>query len=108
VYYRYARLGNEIYIDLGNKKWDVVRITSEGWEVIPDPPVRFVRHKNMAALPEPSKTPDLGKLRKLINVAFEEDWIPYTCSIDAAARDFSRTCPVGVNSPSLVGRYQWQ
>src|SRR5262249_32113369 len=34
VYYRYARLDDEIYIDLGNSKWDAVRVTAEGWEIV--------------------------------------------------------------------------
>jgi putative DNA primase/helicase len=75
VHYRYARVDDALYIDLGNKKWDAVRVTAAGWEVVSDAPVRFVRHKNIAELPYPSKTPDLRKLRKLMNVACEEDWV---------------------------------
>jgi hypothetical protein len=82
VYYRYARVGDTIYIDLGTPQWDAVRITSEGREIVPHP-VCFVRHKNMAAMPYPSKTPDLKKLRRLIN-ASEEDWILIAVWIIAA------------------------
>ena len=39
VHYRYARVGDEIYIDLGNDKWDAVRITAEGWAVVANPKV---------------------------------------------------------------------
>jgi hypothetical protein len=82
VDYRYARIGDEIYIDLGTPNWDMLRVTPRGWKVITDsqgrnitqPKVWFVRHKNMAALPYPSNTPNILALRSLINIGSEEDW----------------------------------
>jgi hypothetical protein len=75
VYYRYARVDDEIFIDVGNDKWDAIHITPDGWEIVDNPNVRFIRNPNMAALPYPSKTPDVAVLRRFINVASDEDFL---------------------------------
>jgi len=74
VYYRIARVGDEIYIDLGDRTWDALKVTSAGWQVVSEPQVRFVRHRNMDVLPHPSKTPNLKALQRFLNVASEEDF----------------------------------
>lgn len=53
VYIRTADTGSALYLDLCNKDWQVVQITSSGWKVINDPPVMFRRTKTMGALPLP-------------------------------------------------------
>ena len=55
AYLRIARLGDRIYIDLGNDKWDAVEITAAGWRVVSNPPVKFRRTKNTGELPYSDK-----------------------------------------------------
>ncbi len=67
VYVRVARHEHEhesaIYLDLANDRWQAVRITAGGWQVVADPPVRFRRPRGMLPLPVPlplSPDPDTG------------------------------------------------
>jgi hypothetical protein len=41
VFVRMARRGDAIYLDLGNPKWEVVKITADGWTVERKSSVRF-------------------------------------------------------------------
>ena len=63
VFVRLAGADNEIYLDLGNDDWEVVRITADGWDIIPaaDAAVRFRRPGGMlpaGASNTGRKTPD--------------------------------------------------
>ena len=53
IHVRTAPHGDNICIDLCNDAWEVVEVTSEGWKVLPDSPVRFVRFPGMLPLPTP-------------------------------------------------------
>jgi hypothetical protein len=37
---------SEIYYDLTNPRWEAIKITSEGWEIVKDPPILFRRYGN--------------------------------------------------------------
>ena len=43
----------KIYLDLADQDWRVVEIDADGWRVVEDSPVRFIRRKGMRALPVP-------------------------------------------------------
>jgi hypothetical protein len=73
VHVRVAALGMTIYVDLGNEAWEAVKITSSGWTVVTDPPVKFIRPEGMLPLPNPVPGGELGDLRRFINVT-DEDW----------------------------------
>src|SRR5262245_49172943 len=49
VHVRVAAFGPTIYLDLVSPTWEVVEITSSGWRVCSDPPVKFRRTKGHAA-----------------------------------------------------------
>jgi hypothetical protein len=68
VFLRVAGHGGKIYLDLCDKDWRVVEIDTEGWRVLNDAPVPFVRRKGMKALPEPVQGGKLWTLEKYINV----------------------------------------
>lgn len=73
VYTRVA--GSEtIYLDLGNESWQAVEITSTGWQVVSDAPVKFRRARGMAALPVPVKGGSIDELRAFVNVPDEDSW----------------------------------
>jgi putative DNA primase/helicase len=55
VYVRVAGHDEAIYVDLANDSWESVKITGEGWEVVPHTPVRFWRPPGMQALQRPKK-----------------------------------------------------
>ncbi len=44
---RVAGNGNEIFYDLGDDCWQIIRLTSEGWEVKPHDKILFERHSNV-------------------------------------------------------------
>lgn len=73
VYTRLAGYDGKIYLDLCNSVWSVVEITAKGWQVIPLPPVHFVRSRGMAALPAPQEGGDASELRGFLN-ATSDDW----------------------------------
>src|SRR5262249_20350277 len=44
---RVAEQGGAIYLDLANTAWQAVEITSVGWRIVSNPPVRFCRRRGM-------------------------------------------------------------
>ena len=66
---------NNIYIDLGNKLWQVAKVTPDGWEITQDTPVKFVRPRGMLELPLPVKSGSVEDLRSFINLPNEESWV---------------------------------
>lgn len=73
---RVAETDGKIYLDLCNRKWGVVEISSEGWRVADasDVPVRFIRSKGMGELPLPDRDGfgSIDPLRQLLNLQGEE------------------------------------
>lgn len=74
VYTRLAAYNNAIYLDLVNEAWQAVEITSSGWRVMADPPVKFRRARGMLQLPMPITGGSLDELRTLLNLNGEDDW----------------------------------
>ena len=62
------------YLDLTDEAWRAVKITAAGWEVISEPPVRFIRNRAMKALPIPQPGGSLEDLRPFVNVN-DDDWV---------------------------------
>src|SRR4051812_34313923 len=63
-----------VYLDLCDDRWEAVRVTADGWDVVADPPVRFVRRRGMQPLPTPAPGGRVADLRPLINAADEDHW----------------------------------
>ncbi len=68
VYRRVGAHDGALYLDLGDPEWRAVRITDEGWRVVSDPPVRFVRSDFASALPVPIKGGGISRLWDFLNV----------------------------------------
>jgi hypothetical protein len=66
-----------IYLDLGNEEWEIVRITAQGWDIIPAAavPVRFRRPGGLLPLPRPTRGGTLSALRRLVNVKNDEAFV---------------------------------
>lgn len=73
VYVRFAHVYGEIYIDLGDKLGRAVHITSAGWQVVTNPPVKFIRYGHMLPLPVPLHNGDYRKLLKSLNLKTTDD-----------------------------------
>jgi len=75
VHRRIAEHDGEVFLDLANHDWAVVRITAEGWGIIPEKacPIRFIRPKAMLPLCEPSLDGNLAMLPGFINCR-STDW----------------------------------
>jgi energy-coupling factor transporter ATP-binding protein EcfA2 len=70
VYTRLAEVDGVIYLDLANDRWQVVRVTPDGWAVVDADavPVRFRRPRGMLPLPIPRTGGSLEPLAELLNV----------------------------------------
>ena len=63
VWIRVARHGGKIYLDLCDDEGRVVEIGPEGWQVLTEAPVHFVRRPGMLPIPVP--LPSSGSLEEL-------------------------------------------
>ncbi|MCH7485270.1 MAG: hypothetical protein IIA90_09025, partial [Chloroflexi bacterium] len=73
VHIRIAGHEGAIYIDLGDRDWRVVKISTEGWEVLDVAPVYFRRTREMLPLPEP-ESGSIDALRPLLNTSSDTDF----------------------------------
>jgi hypothetical protein len=71
---RLAELDGAIYLDLGREDWAAVRITTAGWELVTQYPVRFRHPRGLQPLPLPTPGGNLDALRDLLNLESEHDW----------------------------------
>ncbi|MDX2105762.1 MAG: bifunctional DNA primase/polymerase [Candidatus Melainabacteria bacterium] len=95
---RVAEENQRIYIDLGTGK--VVEIDAQGWRIISNAPVRFIKTAGMMALPEPEIAgPEIfGELRKLLfNFENDSSWTLFLSALIAFLRP-GRPSPVVVLS----------
>jgi hypothetical protein len=71
---RVAGHDGKLYIDLGDAQWHAVEIDAEGYRVIANPPVKFLRSRGMLPLPWPEAGGTIDGLREFVNLASEEDF----------------------------------
>jgi hypothetical protein len=75
VHLRVAEHEGDVYVDLVDETWEAVRITREGWTVVDDPPVRFVRKAGFAPLPRPEPGGDIDDLLPFLDVESHGDFV---------------------------------
>lgn len=70
TYTRLAEVGGVIYIDLANDRWEVIKLSSDGWTITDADAVsvRFRRPRGMLPLPTPKPGGSLLTLADLLNV----------------------------------------
>lgn len=83
---RLAEFEGAIWLDLADEQWRAVCITDDGWSVVTEHPVRFIRPRGMLALPEPVRDGDIDELRELVNVPGDDDWALLLSCLVAALR----------------------
>jgi len=61
---------------MGDKRRRAIKVTAhEGWTIIDDAPVKFVRTRSMLPLPEPEAGGSIDLLRPFLNTASEDDFL---------------------------------
>jgi hypothetical protein len=76
VHVRVAGRGEDrIYVDLCDPQWRAVEITSDGWQVVLNPPVRFRRPRGLLPLPAPERGGSIEELRPFLNIANDDDFV---------------------------------
>ena len=65
----------EVFLDLADEDWRVVRVDAAGWELLDTSPVRFTRKGASRPLPVPEHRPGaLDDLRTLVNLEDDQAW----------------------------------
>lgn len=83
VYIRAAYHDSKYYLDLGEpSKSRVVCISSEGWDIIDNPPVCFLRPETLHPLPEPIRNNDISLLWNMVNISGHDQLLIVTWLID--------------------------
>ena len=75
VHVRVGGLDNRLYLDLGDEAWRAVEISTAGWRVVDNPPVRFRRASGMLPLPMPVPGGSIETLRAFLNVQSDTDFV---------------------------------
>jgi hypothetical protein len=83
---RVAEHAGRVYVYLANNKDTVIEIGPDGWRECDAPPVRFVRHRGMLALPMPRRGGRLEDLRRLINCPEDSAFVLLLAWLAAALR----------------------
>jgi hypothetical protein len=83
---RLAEQDGSVWLDLADRDWHAVRVGPDGWAVLPECPVRFVRKRGMLALPEPARGGSMKLLRPLLNLADDDNWVLFVACLVAALR----------------------
>lgn len=75
VFTRVARVGDVVFLDLGDPTWRTVEITKAGWRVLDGgvAPIRFWRPSAMEALPLPAGGGRLAELRPHLNLGDDDE-----------------------------------
>jgi hypothetical protein len=74
VHVRVAGYEGKVYLDLADPLWRAVEVDAQGWRLVAEPPVKFIRPRGLLPLPEPVRGGSLGELRRFVNVAGDDDW----------------------------------
>jgi len=75
VSFRIAGLENDIYVDIGDQSYQAIKVSSDGWTMVSDPPVKFVRSQSQGELPIPVKGGSVFALRPFLPLMHDEDFI---------------------------------
>lgn len=68
IYYRIGEFEGKVYFDLANDDYEVVEISQDGFRVVNNPPVKFLRSESILALPHPSEIGDISILKSNFNL----------------------------------------
>lgn len=87
VHIRIAHLNGKIYFDLGDSAWTSVEIDANGWRIVQDSPVRFVRPNGFLSMPRPEVGGSIEDLMAFVNPDSDEDFVLIVAFVIAAFMD---------------------
>ena len=81
---RVAKNNDELWYDLNDGQ--AVKLTTEGWQIVKEPPIMFRRFSHQQPQVHPEKGGDVHDLRPLINVSDEndDDWLLFLVNLIVA------------------------
>lgn len=65
---RVAQFDSAFWYNLSNDKWNAVKITNDGWEIVDNPPILFKRFRHQNCQFKPSTEGDIKRVLKYINL----------------------------------------
>jgi hypothetical protein len=68
---RAAMVDGTLWYDLADKEWGTVKITSDGWSVIENPPTIFKRQQHQASQVQPASGGNIRTLLQFVNITDE-------------------------------------
>jgi hypothetical protein len=71
---RLGEAAGKFYLDRGTPTWEAAEIDAEGWRVVAEAPVPFLRPTGVRPLPVPVTGGSINELRDLLNVDTENDF----------------------------------
>jgi hypothetical protein len=77
-YNTYVRVGEAdgaIYIDLGDETYGAVKITASDWDIVQNPPIKFLRPEGLNPLPLPERGGSIDDLQSLLNIKDRKQWL---------------------------------
>jgi hypothetical protein len=63
-----------VYLDLANARREVVEVTTAGWRVLINSPVKFLRPRGLLSLPTPVNGGNLLELKPFLNLPGDDEW----------------------------------
>lgn len=75
VQLRTARHGGRLYLNLARDDGSVVEVSADGWRIVTETPVRFVRAHGMLPLPMPERGGSIAALGRILNADGKRDFI---------------------------------
>ncbi len=76
--------GGEIYYDPINDSWELIKITTEGWEKVQNPNIHLVRFPHLSEQVEPSHEGDVSALLEFVNISDEKQRLLLLCYVIAS------------------------
>ena len=73
VFTRIGEHQNNIFLDLCDARWRAVQVNADGWRIIDEPPVHFVRRKGQLPMPEPVQGGNATKIFDYLNITHEDE-----------------------------------
>lgn len=75
VFVRVGEKDGKVYLDLADERWRCVEIDADGWRILDNSPVSFIRPKGQLPLSPPVKGGTIDDLRALLNTKDEGDFV---------------------------------
>ena len=104
LFVRVGRIADCIYLDLGDPNWRAVEISPNGWHIVSEPEIKFVRTSGMRALPEPEAGESINLLRRFVHVQSDDDFMLIVAWLVAALRDTGPYPILSVNGEQGTGK----